>query len=172
MMKKIYSFAPIENKGCESLIVGTMPGKESLKLKQYYANKDNLFWDIMARICHEEWSMFKMAEVLDYSDKIQMILDNKIALWDIIKSCSRTTSSDANIENPEFNDLKSFLENHPKIKRVLFNGQKAYKYYSSRKTEFPDNIEYYKLYSTSPQNSVNSFFILKQWKEHILPNIR
>lgn len=169
-MEKIYSFAPIENKDCEILILGTIPGKESLKEKQYYANKDNLFWDIMVRICKKEWSVFKMAEVLDYSDKIQILLSNRIALWDVIRTCSRTTSSDSDIKNPEFNDLKSFLNTHSKIRRVLFNGKKAYKYYSNRKTEFPDNIEYCELYSTSPQNPVNSFFILKQWKENIFPN--
>lgn len=169
-MEEIYSFAPIENKDCEVLIVGTIPSKESLKLKEYYANEDNLFWDILVRICDEEWSMFKMAEVLDYSDKIQMLLSNRIALWDIIKTCSRATSSDSDIKNPEFNDLKSFLQTHSKIRRVLFNGEKAYKYYSKRKAEFPDNIEYLKLYSTSPRNPVNSFSILKQWKEKVLTN--
>ena len=57
-MEKIYSMPAIENSESEILILGTIPGGESLKYQQYFQYKDNLFWDIMFRICDPNWPFF------------------------------------------------------------------------------------------------------------------
>ena len=56
------------------------------------------------------------AEVpLDYADKKQMLLDNRIALWDVLGYCEREGSLDSDITCEQPNDLAGFLQNHPQI---------------------------------------------------------
>ena len=58
-MEKIYSMPAIENSESEILILDTIPGGESLTYQQYYQNKDNLFGDVMFRICDPNWPFLK-----------------------------------------------------------------------------------------------------------------
>lgn len=54
-----------------------------------------------------------------------------VALWDVLKHCSRVGSLDSRIlprtEVP--NDFADVLERHPAIDRIVFNGQKAARSY-------------------------------------------
>ncbi len=166
-MERIQSMAPIVNEKSRVLILGTMPGTDSLKEQQYYCNVDNLFWDIMFRICSPGWPMFKEAFGISNEERKQLLLDNEIALWDILKSCEREGNTDSKICNEELNDIQRFLCEHPNIQKVCFNGDKAHSYYLKNKSLFPENIEYKKLYSTSPSSPINSFAILSEWKENL-----
>lgn len=169
-MERIKSIPPIENSDSEILILGTIPGKESFESKQYYKNEDNLFWDIMFRICNKNWPMYKEAfEEQNYEKRCQLLLQNRIALWDVIESCEET-GSDRNIKNLEFNDIGKFLVSHPHIHKILFNSGDACKYFHKLSLTIPSEIECITLQSTSPSNRTNSFFILKQWKDALLNN--
>lgn len=117
----IQGLPPIVNDNSKILILGTMPGKESLAKQEYYASANNSFWYIMAEIFNNH------TEFQDYNEKISCLINNNIALWDIIDSCDRNGSADKNIENAVYNDINSFLKNHPNIKYVIFNGKKAAK---------------------------------------------
>lgn len=64
------------------LILGSMPGEESIRKQQYYANSRNLFWEIMGNI-------FDFDKNEEYEVKIEIIKKNKIALWDVIDKCNR-----------------------------------------------------------------------------------
>lgn len=166
-MGRIHSMVPIVNEKSRILILGTMPGTDSLKEQQYYCNVDNLFWDIMFRIFSPGWPMFKEVFGISYEEREQLLLDNEIALWDILKSCEREGNTDSKIRNEELNDIQRFLYEHPNIKNVYFNGDKAHSYYLKNKSLFPENIEYKKLYSTSSSSTINSFFILREWKHYL-----
>lgn len=157
----------IENSESEILILGTIPGGESLKYQQYYQNKDNLFWDIMFRICDPNWPFFEEVYAIPYEKRKQLLLDNKISLWDILESCERDGNSDRTIKNERLNDLETYLKLHPKIRKICFNGQKAYSYYKKMVYNLPQKIHPIELYSTSPSSPVNSFSILKQWRNAI-----
>jgi len=50
MPRVINSFEPVMDKNSRVLILGTMPGPESLRKKQYYATPRNQFWKIIYRI--------------------------------------------------------------------------------------------------------------------------
>ena len=52
---QIQSFEPIVNEKSIVLILGTMPGLASLKTGEYNGHRDNIFWDIMFRICIPDW---------------------------------------------------------------------------------------------------------------------
>ena len=46
----------------------------------------------------------------DYNLKLKTLLNNNIALWDTIKSCTREGSLDSDIQNETPNDIKSLLK--------------------------------------------------------------
>lgn len=102
------------------LILGTMPGKESFRLQQYYANRSNRFWKIIAKAADKP-----LPE--DYSKRLRLLDQLHIALWDVYASAERKGSLDSNIKNGEQNDVQSLINSNPSIKKVLFNGGKAYK---------------------------------------------
>ena len=116
----IESFAPVENRDCQVLILGSMPGRVSLEKRQYYAHSRNSFWYIMGEL-------FGFAAIRPYKERLEILLGNKVALWDVIGSCSRSGSLDSNIDDSSLkvNDLKSFISNHPSIRAIFFNGSKA-----------------------------------------------
>jgi hypoxanthine-DNA glycosylase len=58
----------------------------------------------------------------EYEIKTSELLWKGVALWDVLQSCERIGSSDKNIRHAQPNDLCSFLENHPRIVQVFFNG--------------------------------------------------
>jgi len=119
-MPQIQSFPPIENPAATTLILGSMPGKESLRAGQYYAHRRNAFWPIMGEL-------LGAAPTLPYDARIQILKSAGIALWDVLASCTRHSSMDADIEADSIcaNDFASFFQKHPRITQVFFNGSMA-----------------------------------------------
>ena len=120
-MKK-YSFPPIVDENSKVLILGTMPGERSLKLNQYYANPQNQFWKIMTFVTEDNLQT-------TYKEKTDLLLKNKIAIWDALMHCEREGSLDADISEEVANDFDSFYTEHPNINAVFFNGGKSSEYY-------------------------------------------
>jgi hypoxanthine-DNA glycosylase len=153
---KSFSFAPISSPDSKILILGTMPGTKSLELNQYYGHKQNNFWKFLFEILGEEFSP-------DYETRKNLLIKNHIALWDVLQFCDRVGSLDSAIKNEIANDFEDFLEKHPQIQYILFNGQKAaafFKKYVHLKKEYKK----FTLPSTSPANaSKTSQDKLKEW---------
>ena len=150
------SFSPIANPDAKILILGTMPGEKSLALGQYYGHGGNQFWRII-------FDLFKEPITSDYSKKKELLLNNKIALWDVLDNCQREGSSDTSIHSETPNDFNGFFREHQQIKNILFNGGNAATYYNTyigRSNEF----NFYTLTSTSPANTWKSFNEkVKEW---------
>ena len=141
------SFSPNINNNSKILILGSMPGTKSLEDQQYYAHPQNRFWKLLGKCCNCE----NLSE-LDYKNKLKILLDNHIALWDVIQSCNRIGSLDSNIQNEKPNDIPKLLREY-NIEKICLNGNKSY---SAFKKYFPNLlIQYacYKLPSTSPANA-------------------
>lgn len=155
-IKQINSFAPIINKDCTTLILGSMPGNESLRKNEYYGYKNNAFWKII-------FALFDADYINDYNIKTQLLLDNNIALWDVIRSCERDGSLDSNIRKDEPNDFDGLYSEYPNIKHIFFNGTKAYKTYIS-KIGFDERHNFTKLASTSPAHAVKFEKKLNDWR--------
>jgi len=148
-MKLKKGFPPIAEEGATVLILGTMPGEESLRKNEYYANRRNSFWKIMA-------SLFGFNSLAKYEERINILMENRIALWDVMRSCERKGSLDTDINNETIieNDFTSLYHRYPNIRNVFFNGAKAENEYFKRvlpklsKTKHA--IAYDRLPSTSP----------------------
>ena len=109
------------------LILGSFPGEKSLLAQQYYAHSRNAFWKIIAEVAG-------FSEYLDYSDRVKILKEQKIALWDVMQSCERAGSLDSNIVSSTIiaNDFDSFFAVHPAIKMIFFNGSRAEKEFIKR----------------------------------------
>lgn len=146
-MSRCKSFKPQINESSKCLILGSMPGIKSLEMQQYYAHPQNRFWKIMGLICDKE--IYNKS----YETKIQTLLDNNFALWDVIKFCKRDGSLDSNITEEIPNEISKLLKKYKNIEKICLNGNKSY---SAFKKHFPELLEKYQCYkmpSTSPANA-------------------
>jgi len=162
-MARIKSFNYIADEKAKILILGSIPGKESLTKQQYYAHPKNLFWHFMSGIFSFDFS-------LSYPDKTEMLKAKYVALWDVIENCKRATSLDSDIKKDSVNtnNFCLFFKKHLHIKNVFFNGKMAEHLYFKRALPFlgktyPE-IQYYLLPSTSPANaSIDKKEKFRQW---------
>ncbi len=92
-----------------------------------------------------------------------MLLNNHIAVFDVIESCDIVGSSDSSIKNVKANDLKVIIDNS-KIKNIFLNGGTAFNLYKKYNKDI--DISYKKLPSTSPANARYSLeMLLDEWIE-------
>lgn len=160
---QIESFNPIVGKQPKILILGTMPGKDSLRLNEYYANSRNVFWKIIYEIHNSEIQP-------DYESKTEFLKQNGISIWDVCHKANRESSLDSDIKNEVPNKLRDFVRANPSIKIIAFNGQKAEKLYDKFFDRF-DEINYLTLLSTSPANASYSYQEkVEDWKRIIKPS--
>lgn len=157
MSNRKEALLPIVDINSKILILGSMPGEESLRKQQYYANKRNAFWKII-------FSLYERDFEEDYDSRIGLLKEKGIALWDVIESCNREGSLDSDIKDEKVNDFNSFFSQYPEIKTVAFNGTKAYETFR-KKVGFEgfDDIKFIKLTSTSPANTISFQKKLENW---------
>lgn len=156
-MSYVESFYPIIDATSRVLVLGSMPGVQSIMEQQYYANPHNQFWRII-------YSLFMTPLDLDYDTRIQFIRKKGIALWDVIETCQRKGSLDSNIENEIVNDFESLFNNYPNLKLIAFNGTKAFGTYRKWVGFELAQVDYKQLPSTSPANTIKFEEKLKQWE--------
>ncbi len=135
---------PVVDSATKVLIVGSMPGKQSLEKQQYYGNPRNHFWPIMSELLETEVPD-------DYVKRIALLKHNAIGLWDTIETCEREGSLDAAIRNEKPNDFQTLFEEYPNIQLVLFNGAKAFEVFKKHiGLKLLEERAYKKMPSTSP----------------------
>lgn len=110
----------MENPQARVLILGSMPGVASLTAGEYYAHPRNTFWRILGDIAGA-------TPDLPYAQRVALLRAHGLALWDVLQSCHRPGSLDADIapESMVANDFTSFLARHPRIRLIAFNGATA-----------------------------------------------
>jgi TDG/mug DNA glycosylase family protein len=149
---RIHSFAPVAGRSSRLLILGSMPGKASLRAGEYYAHPRNAFWRIIGEI-------FGIDPSAPYRERIAGLRARRIALWDVLQSCSRESSLDSDIDESSIvaNPFAAFLRSHPAIRTICFNGARAE--LSFRRHVIPAlapdarRITTHRLPSTSPANA-------------------
>lgn len=139
----IHPLKPIFDKNSEVLLLGTMPSPKSRENNFYYGNPQNRFWRVMSDILNE-------ALPQNNEQRKNLILSHKIALWDVLKSCTIDGADDATIKNPVPNDINSIIS-QTHIKTIFTTGKKAYLLYN-RFCLKKIGIKAISLPSTSPAN--------------------
>ncbi|WP_369753831.1 DNA-deoxyinosine glycosylase [Flavobacterium sp. WC2409] len=152
----ITSFSPFINSETEILILGTMPGIASLEKQEYYAHPRNHFWKIMYTL------LDSLPISVVFEEKIKLLQNNKIGLWDVLENCERNGSLDTNIKNQKENDFFTLFKNYPTITKIIFNGKESHKYFLKKFGQIK-GITYYVMPSTSPANTMSFEKKLEIW---------
>jgi hypoxanthine-DNA glycosylase len=164
--KRLHGFAPIANRSAHVLVLGSMPSEASLAAGEYYAHPRNHFWRITGEICSFDSSA-------TYTRRKAALKRSRIALWDVVESCSREGSLDSAIDDDSIrvNDFDSFLRAHSAIRRVCFNGrnaESAWRRHVAGKLPSQRKFDYRLLPSTSPANAGMGYLQkLKTWRSAI-----
>jgi TDG/mug DNA glycosylase family protein len=147
----VTSFPPIAGPDARILILGSMPGAMSLRLGRYYAHPRNAFWGIMGELAGA-------GPDKPYDERTRILRSRGIAVWDVLKSCIRPGSLDADISVEEPNDFAAFFAAHPRIAHVGLNGGKAaasFRKYGA--PHLPPGVAVTQLPSTSPAHAALDF---------------
>ncbi len=155
-MTSTHPLEPIFDSESRILILGSFPSSESRKQKFYYAHPRNRFWKVMA-------FLGKVQEPQDNEEKTRLLGSLHLALWDVVRTCKVTGSSDASITDVIPNDINTILKD-TKIDKIVCNGNTSYNLYM--KYLFQNiKIQPEKLPSTSPANAAWSLEqLIRQWK--------
>ena len=146
------------------LVLGTLPGPESLRQRQYYAQPRNAFWRIIGEL-------FGAGPDEPYARRLKRLKESRVALWDVCASAYREGALDAAIRPDSIvvNDFTRFLRAHPRVQLICFNGQTAEKLYRQRvMSGMPESMQGIRrqvLPSTSPAYAAMSYANkLKRWE--------
>ena len=164
---RIHSFPPSVDDRARVLIAGTAPSVKSLEHRQFYGHKQNFFWRIIYGLfgtsrdgdgredafeggATGSLGIQEPSEV--YAERVAFLQEHRLALWDVIASCVREGSLDANIKEELANDIPGLLRRYPGIRCIAFNGGKAWDTFRKAhgtQEDFPE-IALLKLPSSSP----------------------
>ena len=164
MGELVRSFPPLARADARVLILGSMPGAESLRRRQYYAHPHNQFWPIMG-------ALFGAPGDLPYDERAGRLLARGVAVWDVLKRCERAGSLDSAIvrRSEAVNDFTRFFARHPLIRAVYFNGAKSESVFAravrGRLGARGQALRYARLPSTSPAHAgVSRAAKLRAWR--------
>lgn len=114
-----YSFPPVVDARTCLLLLGSLPGEQSLARAQYYAHPRNHFWRLIGDVIDVD------LVALPYPDRLHALLAARIGLWDVVASASREGSLDGAIHDHSANDLRNLVERLPALVAIGFNGGKS-----------------------------------------------
>lgn len=147
---------PVYDGDSRILILGSFPSIKSREEGFFYGHPQNRFWKVLSAVC-------ETATPVTVDEKRLFLLANRIAVWDVIKSCDIVGSSDSSIKNVVPNDLNIILK-YADIRKIFVNGRKAEELYK-RYIQPQIHIEAVCLPSTSPANAVWRLEkLVEEWK--------
>ena len=152
-MESVKGFEPVFDRNSKVLILGSFPSVMSRKTEFYYGNPQNRFWGMLSSVLDVRFSSVET--------KRSIVLEHKIALWDIVTRCEIKGSMDSDIKNYEVADLSVILEN-ARIEKILCNGAKAYEIFCKAYGELKGIAK--KMPSTS---SANIRYDQNVWSEEL-----
>ena len=117
----LHNIPPLYNKDSQTLILGSFPSVKSREAEFFYGHPQNRFWRVLAGV-------FSAPVPETAEQKKRLVLENRLALWDVIAECEITGSADTSIKSVKPNDIAGIIENAA-VSRIFVNGKTAEKYY-------------------------------------------
>ena len=161
MSTVIHPIDAVFDENSKILILGSFPSVKSREYGFFYGHPQNRFWRVISSICRKNVPQTN-------EEKRLFLLQNRIAVWDVIYSCEINGSDDSSIKNVVPTDLKQIL-NTAEIEQIFTNGKKADELYN--KYQFSSTgIEAVCLPSTSPANAAWTIDrLVEKWGSEINP---
>jgi hypoxanthine-DNA glycosylase len=131
------------------LILGSLPGEQSLAERRYYAHPRNLFWRFVGETIGRD------LEGMAYEARLAALLAARIGLWDTIASAVRAGSLDTAIREAQHNPLTELVATLPELRAVAFNGAASAK--AGMASLAGTGVALLPLPSSSPANAAVSY---------------
>ena len=147
---------PVIDQNVEVLILGSFPSPASLEKQQYYGHPQNHFWKLMGAVLNEP--LYEM----DYAQRLPILLQHRVGLWDVLHKCERAGALDSNIRNAVDNDFRKVTRVARALKRVCFNGKTAARF---ERVFAEAGYETLVLPSSSPAYTLGFAAKLKVWRK-------
>jgi len=144
----LVGLAPILGPRTRLLVLGSFPSQASLAAQQYYAHPRNHFWPLVSAI----WSIDLVA--LPYRERLAVLRERGLGVWDVYASCRREGSLDSAIEAARGNDLASLVKRAPALSAIAHNGGESAR---SMRVTRALGVPVLRLPSSSPANASWSF---------------
>ncbi len=151
-----HNFGPLFSSESKILILGSFPSVKSRQAQFFYGHPQNRFWNVLSAVLGSPAPQ-------TVEEKRELILKNRLALWDVIGRCDIVGSSDSSIKNVVPNDIGALLK-QTKIEKIFVNGKTAEKYYN-KYLKAKLGITATVLPSTSPANAAYSLDrLISEWQ--------
>ena len=150
-----HTIPPVYDANSRILVLGSFPSVKSREQQFFYGHKQNRFWKVLAGVLEEPVPG-------SIEEKKIFLLKHRIALWDVIASCTIEGSSDSTIKNVVPNDLSGILS-AADISRIFCNGGASFQYYKKYQEPRTGRAAV-RLPSTSPANAAWSLDrLIREW---------
>lgn len=143
-------FAPLVTPHTGLLVLGSLPGEASLAAGQYYANPRNQFWALIGAVIGRG-----DLPALAYHDRLDLLAQRGIGLWDVFTSATRQGSLDSAIKQAAASPLAGLAARLPALQAIAFNGKLAAK--AGRKAIGSAPLALIDLPSSSPAHAAIRF---------------
>lgn len=151
-------FDPVVDERTRVIVLGSLPGEQSLARQEYYGNTQNRFWMLMSEVTGVDLVR------IDYTSRLKALLEQHVGLWDVVAEAHRAGSLDSRIRDRNDNDLIALLSRLPKLTTIAFNGGTAARL--GLKVLGPHAMRYrvLQLPSSSPAYTLPYAEKLRQWQ--------
>jgi hypoxanthine-DNA glycosylase len=139
-----YCLPPVVDESTRLLILGSLPGEQSLAQAQYYAHRQNRFWHLIGEVIGVDLTK------LDYSTRLAHLLQHHVGMWDVVASANRAGSLDSRIRNHTGNNIAGLIQSLPCLRTIAFNGGTAAKHGVTQLGAIADQYQIVRLPSSSP----------------------
>jgi hypoxanthine-DNA glycosylase len=163
MTSLTHPWSPCYDKRSRVLILGTFPSPRSREWGFYYGHPQNIFWKTVAAVLGVE------EPARDVRSCRAFLLEQRIALWDVLHACDIEGASDASIRNPVPNRFAPILVDSD-IHVIFTTGKTATELFN-RLCAREVGLEAIYLPSTSPANCAAQAkpAFMQQWLQLVAP---
>ncbi len=146
---------PVYRADARVLVLGSLPGAQSLAQSRYYAHPRNQFWHLIGAAIGVDLA------ALDYDARLRCVIEHRIALWDVVATGRRQGSLDMALRIVERSDLAGLVDQLPQLRALAFNGALA----AQQAPDCKGTLDRLSLPSSSPANTAALPIKQLQWRQ-------